>query len=93
MSTEYTPTTAAVRATYLNRKVQTGAPIEVRKHAADFDRWLTAHDTEVRNDATEHSREAWVATLLAHTNLSAEEIGTVLGYLSEGYMRTRKGKP
>lgn len=47
MSAEYTPTTDVVRATYLNRKVQTGAPIEVRKHAADFDRWLAAHDAGV----------------------------------------------
>lgn len=70
---EYTPTTERVRDSWVYANTG-GESVRTYQEAADlFNLWLEAHDAEVRNDATEHA-------LLVHTNLSAEEIGTILGY-------------
>lgn len=49
--TEYTPTTAEIRRAYALEDDEIGHPVIAEDQLAAFDRWLAAHDAEVRAEA------------------------------------------
>lgn len=64
---EYTPTTGMIRDRHSQYVSEAGGVADREaKRDADFDRWLAAHDAQVREEGATAMREAAAATLSAH---------------------------
>ncbi|MFT8592449.1 MAG: hypothetical protein ABF747_02395 [Bifidobacterium sp.] len=66
MTQEYTPTDSEIRAQYANDPDSEGVVDERR--GAVFDRWLVAHDAQIRADAWDEGRQSTGAVLNNHSN-------------------------